>query len=88
VKLNFIWKEKTLRYQNGERLYMGRICVGQYEWNSTRSRSDKSEGTRYIGRVLLPSLKKEPIYGAAPEDIKTEVERVVTVWFEEALKEG
>ena len=41
MKLNFRWKQKIAQYSSGDWLYLNRICVGGYEWNSTHSRLDK-----------------------------------------------
>ncbi len=90
VKLNFTWKEKTGKYQTGMYLYLNKICVADYGWNSVRSKSeaDASNSQDYIGRIYLPSLKDtaETVYGSSPEEVKPKIEEGVLNWFNEALK--
>ena len=85
--MNFKWVENKAQYQTGESLYLNRICVGSYGWNSTRSKSDGlGDSIDWIGNVTLPSLsdKAKRQYGSNEEEIKVKLERVVTRWFKEA----
>jgi len=78
------WITKTGQYQSGEYLYINRICVGDYDWNSCRSR-DSTETDRYVGNIVLPSIKNKRVFGDSPEEVKLKVERIVNAWFKEAL---
>ena len=84
-KLNLQWKTKTGTYQNGSNLYLNRILVGYCDWNAGRSR-DSKELNRYVGVVILPSLKNDRFYGDEQEEVKAKIERIVGNWFNEALK--
>ncbi len=88
VKLNFQWRKAMGQYQTGELLYINKICVGSYYWNSSRSQGDEDESTRYVGGIDLPSLKDtmKRQYGGSPEDIKLNIEKIVTNWFKEVFK--
>lgn len=85
-KLNFQWKETRLLYQSGESLYLGRILLASYSWNSNRSKEDKTNDNDWVGEVNLPSLTFEAKrqYGTTPEEIKARIEKTVTDWFNEA----
>ncbi len=86
MKLNFTWKNQTGQYQNGENLYINKICVASFSWNGTMSR-DESEGYknahRYIGTILLPGFPSTTQFGASPEAIKATLEKMATNWFNE-----
>ena len=83
--LNFKWKVKTGQYQNGKGLYLNKICVGGCDWNSSRSKGD-TEPNRYVGYLSLPSLKFDRTFGDSEDEVKAKVERVVSAWFNEALR--
>ena len=86
MKLNFKWVEKKAQYQTGDFLYLNRICLASYDWNSSRSKSEADdESKRWSGQISLPSLKNKDVYGESPEAIKVKIEQVVTSWFREAL---
>lgn len=91
MNLKFTWKKKTRQYQQGASVYLNRIRVGSFDWNSGRSRdeSETDDSSRWVGYIELPSLtdKSKRVYGVTPEEIKPKIERVVTSWFTEALKE-
>lgn len=78
------WRTKTGRFQSGESLYLNRVCVGGYEWNSCRPRGS-AETDRYVGNISLPSTKSTHVFGDSEEEVKLKVERVVNNWFKEAL---
>ncbi len=84
MELHFQWKAKTGQYQSGETLYLNRIRIGGYEWNSTRGKGDTESGD-YSGALYLPSLKNAGVTGSL-EDIKPKLERIACGWFREALK--
>lgn len=92
MKLNFKWKKKTGQYQQGDYLYVNKIHIGGYDWNSARPRHEAEidDSARWVGYIELPSLadKSKRVYGANPDEVKTQMERVVTDWFTEALREG
>ena len=84
-RLNFKWKGNKGQFQTGESLYLGKIRVGAYNWNSSRSRSNPRDATlTYSGSSILPQLDRT-VYGQTPEEIKGKIERQVIVWFKEAL---
>lgn len=86
MKINFKWKGNTAQYQTGESLYLNKIRVASYEWNSSRSKSDskRSNADDYVGQTLLPQANRNT-YGETPQMVKTKIEHIVTSWFEEAL---
>lgn len=85
MKLNFKWKENTGQYQTGESLYLNRIKVGSYGWNSSRSRSDPKDSTKdYVGQTILPQATSS-FYGQTTDEVKTKIERHIKAWFVEAL---
>lgn len=87
-KLNFNWKRKTGMYQNGESLYLGRIIVGTYDWNSLRPKTEPKDKTKdYQGHSILPQRDKR-VYGSTIEEVRKNVEYQVTIWFNEALGEN
>lgn len=79
--MNFIWKQKTGRFRSGESLYLNRIHLGGYEWNSCKSQGNKDKSIDWTGQVTLPSLKNQTVYGATTEEVKTNMERLVIQWF-------
>lgn len=86
MNLPFTW-DKTA---HGARLRLNRVVVGSVAWNMATSRDDPAEYTaqrKYVGSCSLPSLKIDHFYGPTEEDVQRQVEHVVTVWFEEALRE-
>lgn len=85
MKLNFKWKENTARFQTGETLYLNRIRVGSYGWNSTRSRDEPRDSTRdYVGQTILPQANSQ-VYGETTDEIKSKIERHIKAWFIETL---
>ncbi len=88
MKLNFHWKQQTGEYQNGENLYLNRIYLASCTWNSARSR-DADDSTRYVSSITLPSLsdRVNRMYASSLEELKPRVERVITDWFTEALRQ-
>ena len=81
---NFKWKTKKGQFDTGESLYLNRIRLGGFSWNSARTHMDKS--TSWVGSVTLPSLTNNRVYGATPEEIKPQMEKIVTEWFDEATR--
>ena len=68
TELNFKWVEKKGRFDNGESLYLNRIKLGGYGWNSSRSKSDNPDDSiNWTGELALPSLSKKTqrLLGAA-----------------------
>ena len=89
MKLNFLWKENKAQYQTGESLYLNRIRVASYGWNSAMPRDDPDKDKkRWSGNISLPSLKKESVYGASADKVKTKIEKITASWFAETLAEG
>lgn len=84
--MNYIWKKKTGQYQTGCNLYLNRIHLGGYEWNSMRSQGT-DEPTDWAGHINLPSLMKSTVYGITIEEIKAKMEKLVTEWFNEILRD-
>ncbi len=85
--MNFKWVKNKAQYQTGESLYLNRIRVGGYGWNSARSKSDEfGDSINWVGDLDLPSLtdKGKRVYGSNQEEVKAKLERVVTQWFKEA----
>lgn len=87
LKLNFIWKENKAQYRTGESLYLNRICIGSYGWNSSRSQGVKDDSITWVGQIALPSLSDtgKRVYGSNPTEIKPKIEQVIENWFKEAL---
>lgn len=86
MELNFEWKENKGQYQSGETLYLNKIIVASYGWNSATSKADPDrEDKKYSGRINLPSLKDNTRYGNTQEIVKTKIEITVKNWFKEAL---
>ena len=88
IKLNFEWKENKGQYQTGESLYLNKIRIGSYGWNSARSQSKKDDSIDWAGQVELPSLSDiaRRVYGKTPDDVKAKIEQIVTNWFTEAIR--
>ena len=85
MELNFKWKENKRMYGDGESLYLNRIRLGECGWNSMRPKD--SNVSEYSGSIALPSLKSNRVFGDTIEDVKAELEKMATNWFNEALKE-
>ena len=87
-KLSFKWVENKAQYQTGESLYLNRIRMGSYGWNSSRSQSNRDASIDWSGQVELPSLSDtaKHVLGSTSDEIKARMEHVVTNWFKEALK--
>jgi hypothetical protein len=85
----FKWKQLTGTYQNGEDLLLNKIYIASCIWNSGRSR-DADDSTRYVSNITLPSLsdKVKRMYASSLEELKPKVEKVITHWFDEALKQS
>ena len=67
--MNFKWIENKAQFQSGESLYLNRIKIGSYGWNSTRSRDDNlGNSVNWSGELSLPSLSGQAkgIYGGTP----------------------
>ena len=86
AKIRFKWVKTQAQYQSGGALLLNRIRVGNFYWNSMRSLGDKDDARRWVGQVDLPSLKIKRVYGATEEEVRSNMEKVVTNWFAEALK--
>ncbi len=90
MKLNFQWKENKARYQTGESLYLDRICIGSYGWNSCRSKSESERDNLedWSGSLLLPSLSGSArrVYASSIEEVKAKMEKVATNWFNMATQ--
>lgn len=88
TKLNFQWRADKGQHQIGESLFLNRVRVGYYNWNTSRSKSDSKDDTKdYSGSSILPQQEKI-VYGREPEEVKEKVEKKVTIWFTETLKGG
>ncbi len=88
VTLPFRWVKKTGEFQRGDYLYLNMICVGSYDWNSSRTQGDTDKSTRWIGSIELPSLKDSArrVYGSDEAEVKQRIEGIVTRWFTHATK--
>lgn len=84
--MKFIWVRKTGTYQTGCNLYLNKIRVGGYHWNSSRPQSKTDREPDWIGYIDLPTLKNAKVSGNIEDEIKTGIEKVVTDWFNEAIK--
>ena len=82
-KLHFTWKKKTRAYQTGEALYLNRIRIAEFQWNSSRSQSD-IEAPDWEWHIDLPSLKDKEGGGHSEAEVRTKVEQIVNSWFKEA----
>ena len=88
-KLNFTWVEKKAQYQTGEALYLNRIKLGAFYWNSSRSKSDEQDDSNnWVGELALPSLsgKSKRVFGSNPDEVKMKMEQITIEWFTEATK--
>lgn len=87
MKLNFRWEKQTGQYQNGENLFLNKIALGYVGWNSSLSRdlpeSEKNK-RQYVGGSRLYINKQW--YGSTEEEVKLQIEKAITIWFNEALK--
>lgn len=83
-KLNLVWKPQKGQFASGENLYLNRLLIGNYAYNSLQSKEDRLSRGAYIGRIFLPSLTT-PLHGESPDAIKAIVEQNVRAWFIEAL---
>ena len=84
--MKFIWLKQKGRYQSGEDLFINKIHVGSYNWNSMMSRNepdDYKKAHQYVGHCNLPGLSGKRVYEATPEVIKPFIERMATNWFAE-----
>ena len=86
MELTFTWKENTGSFESGESLYLNKIRLGSYSWNSNRSRDKVPRDPDYAGQLNLPSLKIKRVLEDDIESIKAKMEQMVTTWFTEALK--
>ncbi len=86
MKLNFKWKKNTAQYQTGESLYLNKIKIGGYGWNSFRSKSAASVDNDWAGQTVLPQAT-QVLYGKDQDEVKARIEHLVTSWFKEALVE-
>ena len=84
MDLSFTWKESKGQYSSGESLYLNRIQVGSYGWNSNRPKGNTPDETNYAGNILLPSLKNHRVFAGTREEVKVKMEKVATNWFSEA----
>ncbi len=84
--MQFKWKRKTGQFQSGESLYINRIRVAGFEWNSSRSKGD-TEAPDWVGHIELPSLNNNRMYGHGEAEVKSKIEQVVTAWFKEATND-
>lgn len=84
--MKFIWARKTGTYQTGCNLYLNKIRVAGYTWNSSRSQGNPKNEPDWAGYIDLPSLKNASVSGDTEGEIKTKIERVVTDWFNRASK--
>lgn len=87
MKLDFKWIENKGRFSSGESVYLNRIRIGSYGWNSARRQG--SGDPDYVGEITLPSLsaKTKRVYSDTQEEIKTKMEAVIKGWFKEAHSE-
>ena len=86
--LNFNWRRKEAQYQTGEALFLNKIRLGGYSWNSSRPGGE--DGDKWAGIVDLPTLAHDSKYtfGNSEEALKLRMENIVSAWFKEALKHG
>ena len=84
--MKFIWMGKTGASQSGCTLYLNRIRVAGYSWNSSRPQSKIREEPDWTGYIDLPSLKNKGASGNTEDEIKARIEKVVTDWFKEVGK--
>ena len=89
MNLKFRWVDKKARYRTGESVYLGKICVGNYSWNSGQSQSNRDALIDWVGNITLPSLgdSSKRVYGSTPYVVRARIEQIITSWFEEATKE-
>ncbi|KKL76918.1 hypothetical protein LCGC14_2040070 [marine sediment metagenome] len=83
--MNYIWRAKRFQYQSGEYLYLNRIYVGEYSWNSYRPQGSE-EANHYEGNIFLPSIKNKRVFADTAEEVKVKVEKIVNSWLIEATK--
>ena len=86
MELHFTWKPNKGQYSNGENLYLNRIRVAGYGWNSTRNRDAEPRKPDWVGRIDLPSLKQASKFGDTTDEVKGKIEQSVTNWLNEATK--
>ncbi len=81
-ELKLKWKNRT--DSDGEALYLNRLRIASYSYNITREKGNV--GDIYKGVVLLPTLSPNS-YITAPnhEQMRKQIEKIVTDWFNEAL---
>jgi hypothetical protein len=82
VKLKFQWKAKTGQYQTGDECFLGKIKVGEYNWNGSRSQG--STDPSYVASSTLPQLSKR-LYDNDTDMLKQRLEAMISAWFKEAL---
>jgi hypothetical protein len=79
MKLNFKWVKKTGQFTRGDYLYIGKIQLGGYDWNSSRTQGDSANP--WVGNIGLPCLKNDRVYADSVEEVKQKVEQKVAYWF-------
>ena len=82
MNLKFKWKKATTQYSTGERLYLNRVMVGLYQWHTSIG------SLNWQGQITLPSLRTATVESNDESDIKAQIEKVITTWFNEVLKDG
>ncbi len=88
MDLHFKWVKNKARYQTGESLYLNKIKIGSYSWNSAQSQGNHIESMNWEGRIELPSLsdKARTVYGGTQDEIKHKIEQIITNWFKETTR--
>jgi len=87
MKLNFEWKTKKGQYQTGSSLYLNKIMVASYEYNSSRSKSDSHDDNDWTGTTLLPQANRQE-YSSNENTLKLKLQHIVELWFKETTNPG
>ena len=86
INLLFCWKAKTAQYENGESLYLNRICVASYNWDGITPSKEREQRGDWIGHINLPSIRlAKGLYEHDTSQLKSKIEQIVTQWFNEAV---
>lgn len=77
------WKSIQQRYQNVQRLFVGKIAVAEVFWNSGRPKNSDLTHKRVM---LLPGLKREIEVGefSSEQEAMTNAEEVTKRWVKAA----
>lgn len=87
MNLNFKWTiDNSSQYSCRGILYLNNIAIGYYFYNSIRSQKEMNKDDTWVGNIDLPSLRNKQIYNKNTEDIKRQIEALVSLWFEKILR--